>query len=48
MLTGLRSTENCRVFFVLVPAKPIKVESTSEVLEPTSTAHLEKAEEEAS
>lgn len=42
------STESCRVFFVLVPAKPVKVESTGEYLEPTSTAHLEKAKEEAS
>ncbi|KAK5071457.1 hypothetical protein LTR64_004765 [Lithohypha guttulata] len=38
--------ENCRVFFVLVPAKPIKVETTGELLKPTNTKHLEETKEE--
>lgn len=37
-----RSSGNCRIFFVLVPAKPIKVETTGELLQPTDTTHLEK------
>lgn len=35
----------CRVLFVLVPSKPIVVETTGESLTATSTAHLQKEEE---
>jgi len=34
----------CRVFFVLVPAKPVQVEGGG-VLEPTDTRHLEESGE---
>ncbi|KAJ9651248.1 hypothetical protein H2198_009477 [Neophaeococcomyces mojaviensis] len=36
------SGQNCRVFFVLVPAEPVKVEKTGELLPATDTTHLEK------
>lgn len=32
----------CRILFVLVPANPIKVETTGELLTATDTAHLQK------
>lgn len=32
--------------FVLVPAKPVKVEATGEILKPTDTTHLEKPKDE--
>lgn len=41
-----RSDANCRVFFVLVPAKPVMVETTGDTLVATDTRHLEEEKEE--
>lgn len=43
-----RSGLNCRVFFVLVPARAVSVEGTGEVLGGTDTGHLERGEVEVS
>lgn len=40
-----KSKQNCRIFFVLVPAKPVVVESTGQELKPTDTSHLEEAKQ---
>ncbi|KAK5082584.1 hypothetical protein LTR70_008312 [Exophiala xenobiotica] len=40
-----RSGANCRVFFVLVPARAVRVEGTGEVLQGTDTGHLERGKE---
>lgn len=37
-----RSGVNCRVFFVLVPARSVVADGTGEVLEATDTRHLER------